>query len=63
MDLTKYITLEHGKIVIDTKTLVLPLLEDLKKQVEEGKIDPIKGTDLDKMAIELVIAQIEKQLE
>ena len=58
----KYIKLEQGKIVFDLKAIIIPLLEDLKKQVEEGKIDPIKGTDLDKMAIELVISQIEKQL-
>lgn len=55
---------EHGKIIVETdvKSLVIPMLEKLKEDVDAGKIDPIKGTDFDKIAIDQVIELIEKQL-
>lgn len=55
---------EHGKIIVeaDVKSLIIPMLEKLKEDVNAGKIDPIKGTDLDKIAIDQVIELIEKQL-
>lgn len=56
--------LEGGKLIIegDLKAFIVPVLEKLKADVEAGIIDPIKGTDLDKVAIEQVIELIEKQL-
>lgn len=66
MEVTKGVELSYagGKLVLsaDVASLLLPILEDLKAKVESGAIDPIKGTDLDKVAIEQVIALAEKYL-
>ena len=54
-----------GKVLVtvDLKSLIVPALPSLKNDVESGKIDPIKGTDLDKDAIVHVLDIIEKQFE
>lgn len=59
-----FINMEEGQVVlkVDLKTMVLPLLENIKADLEVGKIDPIKGTDLDKMALETAIELIAKYL-
>ena len=66
MELGKYteLKLEGGKLIVtaDLKTLIIPVLEKIKAEVEAGVIDPVKGTDLDKIALEQVIEILEKQL-
>lgn len=66
MVITKGVQLDYsaGKLALtaDLGGLLIPILEDLKAKVESGAIDPIKGTDLDKVAIEQVIALAEKYL-
>jgi hypothetical protein len=66
MEVTKnvFLNLEEGNIVlkVDIKTMIIPVLNNLKADLEAGKIDPIKGTELDKMAIEAAIEMIEKYL-
>lgn len=54
-----------GKVVvsIDLKSLIVPALQSLKNDIESGKVDPIKGTDLDKEALVHVLDIIEKQFE
>jgi hypothetical protein len=46
----------------DLGAFIIPALDKLKEDVESGKIDPVKGTDLDKIAIEQVIELLKKQL-
>lgn len=52
MQLTEGITLELNEGVIELKAhvgaLVKPKLAELKADIESGKIDLIKGTDIDK---------------
>lgn len=43
-------TIESGKIILSADFNVL-VLRGLRKQVESGAIDPIKGTDMDKEAL------------
>jgi hypothetical protein len=66
MEVTKnvFLNLEEGNIVlkVDIKTMIIPVLNNLKADLEAGKIDPVKGTELDKMAIEAAIEMIEKYL-
>jgi hypothetical protein len=57
---------KEGKIIIEVEVAkqLNPLLDKIKADVESGEIDPIKGTDLDKMgllaAIETVKAYVNK---
>jgi hypothetical protein len=42
---------------------VKPYLAALKAKVESGAIDPIKGTDLDKMAMLAALDQVNKLID
>ena len=52
--------LEAGKLALtaDVGALALPVLQDLKAKVDSGEIDPIKGTDLDKVVLDKVLNQL-----
>lgn len=67
MELAKGVELKYegGKAILtaDVASLAIPMLEDIKKKVESGEIDPVKGTDLDKLAIEQVIALLAKYIQ
>lgn len=59
MEISKGVTLDYtgGAIVLKAEIagLALPVLQDIKAKVDSGAIDPIKGTDLDKMLLDQVI--------
>lgn len=59
-----FLNLEEGQIVlkVNLKTMIIPALENIKADLIAGKIDPIKGTDIDKIALESAIELIEKYL-
>lgn len=62
MDLKKYVSYEHGKIVIDLAAVVKPAIEAYKAKIENGEVDLVKGTDLDKevlvKALNALLAQV-----
>lgn len=68
MEIGKGLSLNYNKengnveLAYSLKSLVIPALESLKAKVDAGEIDLIKGTDLDKVAIDTVIALVEANL-
>lgn len=55
---------QDGKVVLtaEVKALVQPKIEELKAKIASGEIDPIKGTDIDKMAFLAALELVEKAL-
>jgi hypothetical protein len=55
MEVSKGVTVDYkeGKIVAEVQVAVFanPFLDDVKAKLESGEIDPIKGTDLDKLVL------------
>lgn len=50
------------KVTAAVGMFAAPVLASLEADVNSGKIDPIKGTDLDKTALLQVIAFLKKQV-
>ena len=66
MELAKGVTLDmdKGEVVLKAKvgTLLGPQISKLKADIESGKIDPIPGTDMDKLAMLQAVDFVEKEL-
>jgi hypothetical protein len=56
--------LKDGKVFVEINVgaMLLPRIEALELQVQNGEIDLIKGTDFDKVALLQVIAIIKAEL-
>ena len=55
---------EGGKLILTAEVaqLILPKIEELKAKINDGSIDPIKGTDADKMMLLLLLEFIKGQI-
>lgn len=66
MEITKGVTLDYaaGALVLKAEiaAVAIPVLDDVKAKVESGEIDPVKGTDLDKMLVLQVIELLKSAL-
>lgn len=58
MNLGKYAEYKEGKIIIDVGAMAEPVLIGIKEKIESGAIDPVKNTDLDKVAMMKMIDAI-----
>lgn len=62
MEVSKYVSYDHGKIIIDLAAVIKPAIEAYKAKVESGEVDLVKGTDLDKdvlvKALNALLAQV-----
>lgn len=67
MEISKGVDVDYkeGNAVLTVKVvdLIQPLLEKFKADVNSGAVDPIKGTDYDKMAILAGIELLETWLK
>jgi hypothetical protein len=50
------------ELKVKAKQLLQPKLDEIKADIATGKIDPIKGTNLDQSAMLAVLAYIEEKL-
>lgn len=58
------ISAAEGNVKLEVKAgmLVVEVLADLEKKIESGEIDPVKGTDMDKIAALQFVAWAKKEL-
>jgi hypothetical protein len=59
-----YLTALEGKLKLSVQlgVIIAPALDKFKADVEAGKVDPVKGTDLDKEALLKAIEYIKAEL-
>lgn len=66
MEVSKGVYLDYvaGQVVLkaDVAPVMNPILDKFKEDVESGKIDPVSGTDLDKVALLQAVEIIKKEI-